>query len=374
MSENDYLDKPEDFEDISGEEDIEPIEIPKEVRNLRTQSYDKSVRDLVAMIDEGDIDLDPDYQRNYLWDNKKASLLIESILLNIPIPVIYVAEEEESEWNVIDGLQRLTSLYRFFKNEFKLSKLDVLSELNGLTYHNLPPKAKRVLGNGMFRVVVLLAESHPEIKYDVFMRLNTGAVKLNEQELRNCLYRGSFNDLLKNLRQDERFLECLKLKEPHKRFVDCEIILRFFALYFSYDIENNKLTYPGRMKTFLNELIAKYQNADEEQLVKFESVFNKSVTNFYTVLGKRAFLRPDKEGDHETRINRSLIDVIMVSFAHLDEKDCVANASIYKQHIKEICNEEDFLDAITIGTSDFKKVEKRIELGLKKFGIIDNEY
>ena len=140
MTEEDYLDKPEDFDDTTGEDEIEPVEIPKEVRNLRTQSYDKSVRDLVAMIDDGDIDLDPDYQRNYLWDNKKASLLIESILLNIPIPVVYVAENDDSEWNVIDGLQRLNSLYRFFKNEFKLGRLEVLSELNGLTFHNLPPK------------------------------------------------------------------------------------------------------------------------------------------------------------------------------------------------------------------------------------------
>ena len=135
-----YLDDVNDYDDQTGEDELDPVEIPKEVRHLRTQSYDKSVRDLVAMIDEGDIDLDPDYQRNYLWENKKASLLIESILLNIPIPVVYVAENEESQWNVIDGLQRLNSLYRFFKNEFKLSRLEVLSELNGLTYHNLPPK------------------------------------------------------------------------------------------------------------------------------------------------------------------------------------------------------------------------------------------
>jgi len=254
MLQEEYLDSDKDFDDASGDDKIDPVEIPKEVRNLRTQSYDKSVRDLISMIDDGSIDLDPDYQRNYLWDNKKASLLIESFLLNIPIPVIYVAENDDSEWNVIDGLQRLTSLNRFFKNEFRLSRLDVLNELNGLTFHNLPPKAKRILGNGMIRVVVLLAETHPEIKYDVFMRLNTGAVKLNEQELRNCLYRGELNNLLKDLRSDKRFLKCLKLDKPHNRFVDAEIILRFFAMHDGYDIENKKMNYPGRMKTFLKVL------------------------------------------------------------------------------------------------------------------------
>lgn len=370
MLEEEYMDRDEDFDDESGEEEIEPVEIPKEVRHLRTQSYDKSVRDLVSMIDDRDIDLDPDYQRNYLWDNKKASLLIESILLNIPIPVVYVAENEDSEWNVIDGLQRLTSLHRYFKNEFKLSRLEVLGELNGLTFHNLPPKAKRMLGNGMFRVVVLLAETHPEIKYDVFMRLNTGAVKLNEQELRNCLYRGDLNILLKELRNDQRFLKCLKLNKPHNRFVDAEIVLRFFSMYEGYDLQNQKMNYPGRMKTFLNEYMEKNKKLTNQKKDQLTAVFNKSLDNFYSVLGDRAFFRPDKGGQYETRINRSLIDVVMVCFAYLDSAECKANKNKYRDLVSELCDTQEFLDAITIGTSDSKKVEKRIEMGLKKFGVL----
>ncbi|EGQ7796434.1 DUF262 domain-containing protein [Vibrio parahaemolyticus] len=371
MSES-YLDYMDDYDDQTGEDDLEPVEIPKEVRNLRTQSYDKSVRDLVAMIDEEDIDLDPDYQRNYLWENKKASLLIESILLNIPIPVIYVAENDDSQWNVIDGLQRLNSLYRFFKNEFKLSRLEVLSELNGLTYHNLPPKAKRMLGNGMFRVVVLLAETHPEIKYDVFMRLNTGSVRLNEQELRNCLYRGSFNDFLKKCRFNEKFLACLKLKETHKRFVDAELVLRFLAIRENYDLHSCKLNYPGRMKTFLNLFMAKHQHLDDEKMEEFEAVFTSCMDNIFNVLGETAFRRPDNDGNHETRINRSLIDVIMLCFSHLTAEQCQQNKDIYRQHVVDLCNNESFLDAITYGTADSKRIATRLELGLKTFGIVED--
>jgi len=95
------------FEDKSGDENLIGTEIPKELRNLRTQTYDKSVSDLVSMMHDKDIILDPDYQRNYIWDNKRASLLVESILLNVPIPVIYLNEDEESRWIVVDGLQRL---------------------------------------------------------------------------------------------------------------------------------------------------------------------------------------------------------------------------------------------------------------------------
>lgn len=355
------------FEDSYGDGESDPVEIPKEVRHLRTQSYDKSVRDLVAMIDDEDIDLDPDYQRNYLWDNKKASLLIESILLNIPIPVIYVAENDESQWNVIDGLQRLTSLERYFKNEFKLTRLDVLNELNGLTYHNLPPKAKRILNNGMFRVVVLLAETHPEIKYDVFMRLNTGSVKLNEQELRNCLYRGSFNSLIKECRNNKFFQSCLKIKEPHKRFADAELILRFFAIRENLDLNTGELNYPGRMKTFLNNHMVKNQNMSESKISELRSLFLHTMENIDLVLGSAAFRRVLPDGSREVRVNRSLSDIVMLCFSILDKKTCIENKEVLEDIISELCKNPSFIDSITLGTSDSKKIETRLKLALAAF-------
>ena len=145
-------------EDEGAEETVE--EIPKEQRTLRTQAYDKSISDIVAMIEAGDVILDPEYQRNYVWDNKKASLLVESILLNVPIPVVYVSEEDDSRWSVVDGLQRLNSLRRFFKDEFKLRGLEVLTELNGLQYSTLNPRASRILRNGILRMVLIFKESH----------------------------------------------------------------------------------------------------------------------------------------------------------------------------------------------------------------------
>lgn len=172
------------------------LEIPHVVRNLTTQAYDKSVSDIIRMISDKDLVLDPDYQRNYVWDNKKASKLIESIILNVPIPVIYVSEGSDSSWSVIDGLQRLNSLKRFFEGRYKLSGLEVLHELNKCDFKSLPSKASRMLKNGLLRIVMVTADSNEDIKYDIFMRLNTGSVHLNGQELRNCLYRGKFNTFL----------------------------------------------------------------------------------------------------------------------------------------------------------------------------------
>lgn len=365
-----YLNDQDDFEDQLEDPNSEPTEIPKEVRTLRTQSYDKSLRDLVTMIDDTDIELDPDYQRNYLWDNKKSSLLIESILLNIPIPVIYVSENTEAQWSVIDGLQRLNSIYRYFKNEFKLSGLEILTELNGDSFHNLPPKAKRLLSNGMLRVVVLLAETHPEIKYDIFMRLNTGAVKLNEQELRNCLYRGALNEKIKEIRKNPDFLELLSLKKPHNRFADCEIILRYLAIYKSYNLNSRELDYPGKMKTFLNEFIEKNKNVRDQELETLHRTFDSCIDNIQTVLGKNAFRRPDTSGRFDSRINRALIDVIMICFSHLTKEQCTENQDLYRNAIKELCTKDkDFIEAITLGTSDTRRLKTRIEKGLQALGI-----
>ena len=129
------------FDDDYDEDSKIPYEIPKEVRKITTQAYDKSVSDIVRMIEDKDIRLDPEYQRNYVWDNKKASMLIESIILNVPIPVIYVSQEEDDSWSVIDGLQRLSSLKRFFDGKFKLSGLEILSDLNKSDINTLNTKA-----------------------------------------------------------------------------------------------------------------------------------------------------------------------------------------------------------------------------------------
>ena len=131
------------FDDNEGKSQMETLEIPPIERKIVTQAYDKSVSDVVRMVEDGEIRLDPDYQRNYVWDNKKASLLVESIILNVPIPIIYVSQEKDETWTVIDGLQRLYSLKRFFNGAFKLTGMEVLKELNKCDISNLSPKADR---------------------------------------------------------------------------------------------------------------------------------------------------------------------------------------------------------------------------------------
>ncbi|MFJ3314192.1 DUF262 domain-containing protein [Herbaspirillum huttiense] len=351
-----------EFEDQSETEESDIDEIPKEKRILRTQAYDKSVSDLISMMDE-DIRLDPHYQRSYIWDNKKASLLVESILLNVPIPVVYVEEDEESRWNVVDGLQRLNSLKRFFNNEFKLSGLEVLPELNRLQYSTLPPKAQRILKNGILRIIVILQESHPEIKYDIFLRLNRGAVRLNEQELRNCLYRGSLNDFIKELREDEKFQSVLGLERPHPRFVDAELLLRAVALVDTFDIESGLLRgYPGKMKSFLNSYMNDNKHVGSEKLKELKEVFLSCLNCSIAVFGEKAFRRIDPiSGASERQINRALFDTIMVGFSAYSLAQVTKKKDqIFSGFMDLSKSDKVFADALIFGTSDKSKVEYRL--------------
>lgn len=358
----------EEFDDKYSQEE-EPIEIPTEVRKINTQAYDKSVSDIVRMMKDGDINLNPEYQRNYIWDNKKASMLIESIVLNVPIPVIYVSQEADDTWTVIDGLQRLNSLKRFFDRDFKLSGLELLSDLNKSDAYTLNPKALRMLKNGLLRIIVISHDSHEEIKYDVFMRLNRGSVKLNEQELRNCLYRGKFNELLKNLSSNKHLQNLMNAKEPHKRMIDCELILRFLALRCNWDPSKGGVkpedegvsNYKGRMKNFLNEFMRKNQNETNDVLEKMNEYFNDTIKKVFDVFGAKAFRRINEGGEFENSLNRAIMDSLLVSFSFFPYKNLVTKKEEIINHFYYLVqNDQLFKDSITIGTSDKKVLNYRI--------------
>jgi len=361
------VEKYDDDVEYSDQEDDAITEIPKEERYLHTQAYDKSISDLIAMMRNNDIALDPEYQRNYIWDNKKASLLIESILLNVPIPVIYVAEEQDSRWTVIDGLQRLNSIRRFADNELRLSGLEVLADLKGSQYSKLNTKASRIFRNGIIRIIVVLQDSHPEIKYDIFLRLNRGSVRLNEQELRNCLYRGKFNDMLKNLRKYPVFQECLGITSPYKRFNDAELVLRYFALSDSYNKEKGKIVnYQNRMRTFLNSYMGSKNDFSDEDKVVFENKFMDTVNKVNKIFGKNAFRREDIDGNIDARVNRALMDVIMLGFEQLPEDYLIDHKTEILMLYRELpARDLKFHDSITYGTNDTSKLEYRINTWLK---------
>ena len=197
-----------------------------------------------------EIDLYPDYQRKDIWTTKKKSRLIESVLLNIPIPVFYLAESEDEKKEVVDSQQRLKAFFQFLNNEYPLEKLEILDDLNGKTFEQLTPDWHRKLEDYQLSLFIIKKESHKDIRFDVFQRVNEGATKLSTQELRNGIYRGYRVELLKQLSSDEYFKKMVEKKSAISRMKDHEAVLRFIAFYIKgYE------TYSGNLNSFLNQTL-----------------------------------------------------------------------------------------------------------------------
>ena len=207
--------------------------------------------------------------------------LIESILLEIPIPPVYFGKRTGGgSLEVIDGQQRLTAIIRFIRNEYSLQKLQRLSNLNGLRFKDLREQQDKLL-DAPIRSIVIDAGGNEQLRYEVFERLNRGSVALTEQELRNCVYRGSFNELLGELVNDPIWRK-LKGGDEEPRFIEREMILRFFALSKRID------SYTGNLKRFLNDFMAQHAPADPDTLEFYRANFRQAMTNVYTVFGEQS--------------------------------------------------------------------------------------
>ena len=198
-----------EFED---QEEEQPTEILPKERRVYSDKPDRSIFELYRQYQKGNLELQPEFQRLQVWDNSKSSRLIESVLLEVPIPVIYLSEESDSKYSVIDGQQRLNAFIKFLENNLRLSGLTILAELNGKRFQDIPKNLQDKFENATIRIIEIRKESQPDVKFEIFERLNTGAVQLNAQELRNCIYRGKYNDLLKELSEDKDFQFLLGLK------------------------------------------------------------------------------------------------------------------------------------------------------------------
>lgn len=337
----------DDYE--SSSEQAEPLDLTTEERRLVTQPYDLGVQNISRDIEAGRISLSIEYQRKYVWDLAKASRLIESLLLNVPIPVLYFAEDETGTYEVIDGLQRLTTIKNFLENEFALSGLSVLTELDGKRFRDLTPKDRRRLENRTIRCIVITEDSNPDIKFDVFERLNTGAAMLTAQELRNSVYRGPFNDELKRLAAEEAFTELVGTTSNRRMDFE-ELILRFFSLV--EGLEN----YKPALRQFLNEYMRSHRTSTPSP--ELINLFHETCTAVHDVLGAAPF----KVAWSRNKINKGMFDAIMVPAAFADKAAMRERADAVREVISALEDDAGFRTSIGRATADRRRMLYRIGL------------
>ena len=340
-------------------------------RTIVTRSTDPEIESLYGKFKRGKLILNPDFQRRFVWDKLKASSLIESAFLNVPLPIIYLAEELDGRESVIDGQQRLTSFFSFmdgkFPNneEFRLSGMKVFKELERKTYRELDESVQDKIRYHQIRAITILNSSDPNLKFEIFERLNKGAVSLNYMELRNCMYQGEYLRLLKSLASENDFLQRVGFKEPDIRMRDVELVLRFTAFFHS-----THLQYKGSMKDFLNADMAKYKNISRDEAEKIKSVFKNALQITKSLFPENTFrrfhpgtkLKPDGAWKSNT-INAALYDAMMLVFHDKDKNQVYAALDALREGIIDLMTSDaEFLDSIVSGTSDDQRVKKRFRL------------
>ncbi len=281
--------------------------------------------------------LRPEYQRRLRWDNKKKSKLIESFIMNIPVPPIFLYEKTLGKFEVMDGQQRLNAISEFWAGGFKLEGLKIWAALNGRTYAQLPPLVRRGLERAKVSAITLMSDTSGgddnsiELRAQVFERLNTGGEHLNAQELRNSLYSGSFNDMIISLSKEKLFTdtwgipdheentlvdgtvtEDLKNNILYKRMADVEIVLRFFAFQKDEMIS-------GSVRSMLDSTMKLNRNMKEDKVATKKGQFRDTLTLAREVFGEDAFRLPG-EGGRKGKLSKPLYDAEIIALFRLFDR------------------------------------------------------
>jgi uncharacterized protein with ParB-like and HNH nuclease domain len=333
----------------------EILDISPEQRRLNTETYDFTISTVHDYLIKKSMII-PEFQRSFVWNRAQASRLIESLIIQCPIPVIYLSQSSDESLNVIDGNQRLTSIKLYLEDEFALQGLTAYPELEGNRFSNLDPRFQKHILNRTLRCIVILKSTHPQIKFDVFERLNTGSVKLNPQELRHGIYHGALMEFIEELSQDRTWLELTGLHKD-KRMKGEELVLRFISLYDNYE------GYKKPFVSYLNQFSDKNRGADQTQLDGWKNVFLQSIDAINRIYGDSAFKMFDGDNKSRKPFNAALFDAELVSFARITSKvrkSLVAKSAKVVAATAELFGEERFRSSITAATSDDALVKYRI--------------
>lgn len=323
---------------------------------------DFDVEGLVRRLDRGDIEI-PEFQRTFVWNLKRASRFVESLLIGLPVPGIFLYRDKGSQTlRVIDGQQRLLSLQAFYSGEFPGSQREfrltgLTSRFEGYAYVNLPAQDKRRLNDSIIHASIIQQEAPDDdgsSQFALFERLNTTSTPLSPQEIRAAIYGGEFNNLLAELNDCAEWRSLFG--KPNARKRDQELVLRFLALY--HDLAEYKPT----MKAFLNAHMKDNQELEKHSAATIRKLFHSTVSTILAKLGPDAF-KPERA------LNAALLDALMVGIARRLETGSIT-ADIQSEYVELLKNDR-FRDSIFAGTSQADNVRTRMELATEAFASVE---
>lgn len=299
--------------------------------------------------------LDPEFQREYVWTQKQKSELIESILMGIPIPIIYLFQAKDTTIQVVDGRQRITAIINFMNDEFRLTQLKIMKGSIGKKFSDLEPIQQRKIEDYQIDTYLIQPPTPERVKFDIFDRVNRGGTKLNKQEMRNALYQGQSTKLLKELSELDSFKQATNNSIKPKQMKDRYIILRFlgFYLYFSKQLDN--IEYKGNIDDFLAEIMQYINKSDSNLTIELRQLFDKTMKFAYKNFSGDVFRFSNENYTIKRPVNMALFECLSFAFSL-----CVQNnTQINKKELDILKNKFDKSGKFTSGIDSVPNVEYR---------------
>lgn len=331
---------------------------------IKIDTKTPSLDTLIERIELKEVELETEsyFQRNPdLWDDTKKSRLIESILIQFPLPAFYFDGTDNRKWLVVDGLQRLSSIRSFVVDKtLKLTNLEFLTQLNGKGYDDLGRDLQRLIKSAQVVVYIILPGTPTDVKYNIFKRINTGGLILVPQEIRHALFQGEPSKFIAHLALTQEFVEATGNSIKTERMLDRDFANRFLAFYhLGYD------AYEPDLDTYMSKAMASVYTMTSDYKNKIHEVYKRSMQLNIDIFGKHAFRKFENITDGRSPINKALFDVFSVSFAKLSDEEVALIKKNKVQFIEDFVNllyhdiDNTFFWAVTSSTSDKYRVQYR---------------
>ena len=352
------------------------IRVPFDPSKIDVITQFRTVDLLLVRLRERELDLSPDFQRRAnIWDEKSKSSLIESMLLRIPIPSLYVSEDEKGNYTVVDGLQRLCAIAHFVDvaalnkavkvslNPLRLTGLQSLRDYNDSSFAELPRPLQRRISETELTLHIIRASTPEDVKFNIFSRINQGGLPLTAQEIRNAIYKGAWRDRVRGLAQSQEFLRATEYKINRERMEDMELVLRFIAQY-TLDVKRQD---DQNLDDFLNDTVQnRCSGWSEDKWKHVEAAFYRALAAARKVFGRFAFRKYFGPNQNRRPINRSLFETETVLLARRSDEELEVLASRSDRVLAKVAEllmtNADFSNALLYATGRGSSSNKRLEL------------
>ena len=351
-------DEQEEPEGIIPDEDATWGDYPLDTLLIRTEG--RTVQDILRRIHRGQYLMDPEFQRDFIWDEAKQSKLIESVLMRIPLPVFYLAEDDDGTMVVVDGLQRLTTFDRFLYGDTRL-RLPDRPELDGKLFGQLSPKLQNRIEDCYLTLYLIDPKVPDRARLDIFERVN-GGVPLTRQQMRNTLYMGEATRFLRVESKTDLFLKATGRSLNWRTMRDREFVNRFCGFQL---LEVDE--YRGEMDDFLGDTLKLMNTLEPWDLERLSSQFHTGLTNNLEVFGTHAFRKHFEGQTRRSVINASLWDVMVTGLSRIEPWVVEAEANRLRDYFHMLMFDQEFISAITSGTNDTRRVVYRFNTAGEMF-------